>query len=127
MSAQRGYILGSALKWVVGIVAAAAFLWYAAWEAWPLITGPSLTLTEASVHEESRTATIAGIARNVTAITLNDRPIFTDDDGNFKEELVLENGYTILTLRAQDRYGRSVLLALPLVYTSAYRSPEQTP
>ena len=39
-------------------------------------------------------------------ITLNGRQIFTDKNGNFKEALVLENGYTVATLRAEDRYGR---------------------
>ena len=125
MTTYRRYSLGSVLKWALGITAACALVWYAVWEAWPLITGPSLTLAEVTVRQDSRTATIVGSAQNVTAITLNDRPIFTNDDGDFKEELVLENGYTILTLRAQDRYGRTVMLARPLVYASAYRSSKQ--
>jgi hypothetical protein len=85
-----------------------------------LITGPQITITEAPqgpVNE--REVTIAGTAHNISRLWLNDRPIYTDAKGNFKEEIVLENGYTIATLRAEDRYGRSTEVSQPLVYVPA--------
>lgn len=113
--------LGVILKWLGICIIAGTLIFYAVYQARLLIAGPSLALDQAlAVTYTERVATITGTARNVSAITLNDRTIFTDDDGRFNERLVLENGYTIMTLRATDRYGRVVTLTQPLVYTPAY-------
>ena len=34
----------------------------------------------------------------------------------FSEAVVLENGYTVVTLRAEDRYGRSRIIEKSFVY-----------
>lgn len=121
MSALAHVTLGNVLKWFLFLVVGSALVWYALFQSRLLISGPSLTLhADTKVPHDTRVVTVAGAARNVTAITLNDRPIFTDDEGNFHEQLVLENGYTILTLRARDRYGRETILEQPFVYAPAY-------
>ncbi|MBI4086838.1 hypothetical protein HY416_02545 [Candidatus Kaiserbacteria bacterium] len=125
MSTYRSYTLGRLLKWLAGAAATAALGWYIVFQAWPLITGPALTLDPMPVAQSGRVTTVSGTARNVTTITLNDRPIFTDDEGHFQEALVLENGYTILTLRAKDRYGRKKTLEQALVYAPAYSSADE--
>lgn len=113
--------LGIVLRRLGMVLAAGALVAYALWEARFLIAGPTLTLAaEPPTAQISRTVTIAGAARNISEITLNGRPIFTDKDGNFSEQVVLESGYTILTLRARDRYGREKILERPFVYVPAY-------
>jgi hypothetical protein len=89
-----------------------------------LITGPQIVLSEppASPGNE-RLVEIKGKAFNIARIWLNDRPIFTDAQGNFKEAIVLENGYTIATLRAEDRYGRTTKVTEDLVYVPESRVP----
>jgi hypothetical protein len=85
-----------------------------------LIMGPQITLTEApTVPQSERQIHLKGVAHNIARLWLNDRPIYTDAKGNFEEALVLENGYTIATLRAEDRYGRSTTLSRELVYVPA--------
>ncbi len=85
-----------------------------------LLTGPQITITEAPEGPQNvREVTIAGNAHNISHLWLNDRPIYTDAKGNFREEIVLENGYTIATLRAEDRYGRTTKVTYPLVYVPA--------
>jgi hypothetical protein len=85
-----------------------------------LITGPQITLTEAPAGPVSAPEVIiAGTAHNISHLWLNDRPIYTDAKGNFREKLVLENGYTVATLRAEDRYGRTTRVTQPLVYVPA--------
>ena len=51
---------------------------------------------------------IVGTAKNISFISLNDRPIFIDESGNFKEKLLLYSGYNIMSVKAEDRYKRKV-------------------
>lgn len=93
---------------------------YVFFQARFLIAGPQIALAEeAPIHNNERVITLSGSAFNITHLWLNDRPIFTDENGQFKEALVLENGYTIATLRAKDRYGRETRVERPYVYTPA--------
>jgi len=85
-----------------------------------LIMGPQITLTDApSGPHNERQIHMKGTAHNIARLWLNDRPIYTDAKGDFDEALVLENGYTIATLRAEDRYGRSTTLSREMVYVPA--------
>jgi len=94
---------------------------YVLFQARFLITGPQITLTNepSSAHQNERVITLEGNTHNITHLWLNDRPIFTDENGNFSEALILENGYTITTLRAKDRYGRETEVVRSFVYTPA--------
>lgn len=82
-----------------------------------LIIGPQIVLTESPdlLHNE-RQIFLTGTAYNISHLWLNDRPIYTNAHGDFKEALVLENGYTVATLRAEDRYGRETTVSRPFVY-----------
>lgn len=83
-----------------------------------LIAGPRLALEEElTVVQHDRQIVLEGIAENITAITLNGRKIQTSETGAFSEPVVLENGYTIVTLEATDRFGRTATLEHPFVYT----------
>jgi hypothetical protein len=89
-----------------------------------LITGPQIVITEEPTGpQNTRQISLAGTAYNISRLWLNDRPIYTDAHGNFKEALILENGYTIATLRAEDRYGRTTKVTRPLVYVPASMVP----
>lgn len=121
MSRYATYDFAWALWWLLRILCISALLWYAFVQARPFIEGPRLTLrTPVAEPVDDRLITLSGTARNVTALSLNNRPIFTDEQGRWHERLVLENGYTILTLRAEDHFGRNALLERALVYAPAY-------
>jgi hypothetical protein len=94
---------------------------YAVFQARFLIIGPEIHLSGEPANQllNERVITLEGNARNISRIWLNDRPIFTDTKGNFKEAIVLQNGYTIATLRAQDRYGRITSLHRSYIYRPA--------
>jgi hypothetical protein len=95
-------------------------LLYILWQARFLLLGPQVTLTtEPPRVSNERIITLTGEASNISKITLNGRQIFTDPSGHFSEALVLENGYTIATIAATDRYGRTTTLARPFMYTPA--------
>ncbi|MBY0309626.1 hypothetical protein K2Q16_00545 [Patescibacteria group bacterium] len=90
---------------------------YVVFQARFLILGPQITLdpTHPGRHNQP-VVTLVGNAQNITRLWLNDRLIYTDRDGHFKEALVLENGYTIATLTAEDRYGRKTSLEREFVF-----------
>ena len=100
---------------IIGLVCLCAYI---AFQARFLIAGPRITLDiEPKSVQNSPTVILSGTARNISSIRLNGRQIFTDENGYFKEALVLENGYTIATITAVDRYGRETSVVRPFVYT----------
>ncbi|MEZ4103748.1 MAG: hypothetical protein R3B60_00490 [Candidatus Paceibacterota bacterium] len=108
------------LKITAYIVVIAIFSVYVVFQARFIITGPQITInTELPTQNTSRVIELSGTTKNITHLWLNDRQIFTDEKGNFKENLVLENGHTITTLKAKDRYGRETELVRSFVYTPA--------
>lgn len=101
----------------LGLIAIAL---YTLFQARYLIMGPQIVLIEQPPFlNNERQIHFSGTAFNITHLWLNDRQIYTDADGNFTEALVLENGYTVATLRAEDRYGRITTVRQPLVYVPA--------
>ena len=93
---------------------------YVLFQARFMIAGPQIILQkEPSIHNNTRIVSLDGTAYNITHLWLNDRPIYTNENGNFTEALVLENGYTVATLRAKDRYGRETRVERSFVYTPA--------
>jgi hypothetical protein len=112
--------LRSALKLLGGVTLLGLAIIYILFQARFLITGPQIILkNEPSVEQNVRIITLEGTALNITHLWLNDRQIYTDEHGNFKEALVLENGYTSTTLKAKDRYGRETKVVRSYVYTPA--------
>lgn len=102
------------------VVVGFLFIAYTIFQARFILAGPQITLSSeiASVQTE-RVVTLEGDTANIVKLTLNGREIYTDKPGHFKEALVLENGYTIATLEAHDRYGRSRQVSKTFVYTPA--------
>jgi len=106
---------------VLGIVVlVCGLVWYAHYQARNLINGPSIALEDVGdgVHHE-RTVDIKGVAKNIVSLSLNGKSIFTDEKDVFEHTLMLENGYTIMTINAEDRYGRKTSLSRTFVYVPA--------
>jgi hypothetical protein len=93
------------------------FTSYTYFQARNLIHGPSIDLYgELGTVQSERAVTLKGNARNVVVLRLNGREIHTDEHGDFSEALVLENGYTIMSFEAEDRYGRNTTLTRTFIY-----------
>jgi hypothetical protein len=102
---------------VVGIILGLGAISVLVFQARYLIIGPQISLiTEPIGPQNERQVMLAGNARNISRLWLNDRQIFTDPDGDFTELIVLENGQSIQTLRATDRYGRTTTVERSVVY-----------
>ena len=50
-------------------------------------------------------AVVTGRARDVSKLELNGRPLYTDENGSFKEALILSPGLNIIEVRAEGRFG----------------------
>ena len=116
----KRFALADILRVLFGFFLVTVVVSYFVFQARFLLRGPSITLTsQPDVVQTEPMVKISGIAKNIVSLTLNDRPIYTDEIGNFEETLILENGYTIMTLRAKDRYGKERVMKQPFVYAQA--------
>ena len=59
---------------------------------------------------------VEGLAKRVSFITLNDRQIYVDEEGKINEDMLLQNGYNIISIKATDRFNRRVESRLELIY-----------
>jgi len=82
------------------------------------ITGPEIFITSPQNGEvtNKELVEIDGKAENVNFISINDRSIFLDGDGNFKEFLLLSSGYNIIVIKAQDKFKRNISKNLEIIY-----------
>ena len=79
---------------------------YSLFQAQKLISGPIIdiyTPTNGATYNQTLIQ-IEGRARNVAYLNLDDRPIFTDKDGYFKEKLLLSPGYNVIKIDARDKF-----------------------
>ena len=95
-----------------------AIVGYGLFQANKLISGPQISIASPSsgATVSDGAVDISGVAKNIAAISLDDRPIFIDESGNFKEKLMLYPGYNIITLKAQDKFGAVIEKKVDLIY-----------
>jgi hypothetical protein len=90
---------------------------YVQFQARNFLQGPSISLDEiGGTLQKEQAIPITGKAQNIVKLTLNGREIHTNGNGDFAQTLILEDGYTIMTLEAQDRFGRKTFLTREFVY-----------
>lgn len=91
---------------------------YAFYQARNIISGPIIKIQNPKNGEtlERSLVNIEGTAENISHISMNDRQIFTNEQGEFSEKLLLSYGYNIITIRVKDRFGRQTEEILELIY-----------
>lgn len=83
---------------------------YGLLEAWPLIAGPSLSISSPTNNASfpGGAVAITGHALRAADLTLDGSPLLHDQDGSFSSTLTFPRGGSILTFEARDRFGRTV-------------------
>ncbi len=112
---------------VIAIVCAILVL-YVVFQARNLILGPRIAFI-APLDGETLSGPVIevrGTATNVSFITLNDKQIFVNDNGEFKERLLPSPGLVILTLKAKDRFGREKIEQAQIVVLETKDKPLAT-
>lgn len=81
---------------------------YGLFEARRLIAGPEITILSPSDGTATSTGvvTVVGEAQNISFLTINDAPFYTDEAGKFVYRFSPPAGYTVITVAATDRFGR---------------------
>src|ERR1700691_2976362 len=94
---------------ILTIVVLIVLVSYGFKEAWPLISGPQLSITYPKNSEifHNGFITIMGSAVHTQSMSLDGGPLLIDQSGDFSETLVLPEGGAILTITATDRFGRT--------------------
>lgn len=105
-------------KTIIAFLVVTVILTYSGFKFKNLIYGPDIVLYSPSDGSSlnSELINIKGRADRITQIYLNGRKIFTDQEGNFEEPLLLSNGYNFFELKAKDKFGREIVKKLQLVY-----------
>ena len=83
------------------------YVWF---QARDLIGGPQVTLETPSdwTTVGHNFISLSGTARDISYLRLNGKQIYVDENHRFDESLLLPFGYTIMTIEAEDRFGRIV-------------------
>jgi hypothetical protein len=90
---------------------------YALYQARFIIIGPVVKVTSHTNGERvsEPLVILEGTARNISRISLNDRQIFTDENGVWSEKLIVSSGTSIMTIKAKDRFGREITKRIQLI------------
>lgn len=93
-------------------------LGYSLFEFRRIIQGPIIEISEPQdgASYNKNPIKIAGVAKNISHLKLNDWPIAINEKGEFEEKLLLSPGYNIMKLESQDRFGRKNIKYLELLY-----------
>ncbi|MDQ5955129.1 MAG: hypothetical protein QG621_132 [Patescibacteria group bacterium] len=96
------------MRRILIVLVALVALTYTGFEARRLILGPVIEVTSPTQGSATSTTLLAisGTAHNISFLTVNDKPAFTDVLGHFSVTLSPVSGYTIITVAAVDRFGR---------------------
>lgn len=107
-----------ALKVLITSLFVLALIGYTGYQAHKIIIGPKIDLTDSyeSAVTGSNKVNLKGKAANVAFISLNDNPIFIDENGSFSENLLLYPGYNIIKLYGKDKFGKSLTKFVEITY-----------
>jgi hypothetical protein len=96
-----------------------------------LLQGPEIVLANTNpdsqantiIHADTRDFSLQGNVQHSSLITINNRPILVDEQGNFNEKLLLSNGVSIIDIYARDRFGKEARKKVDVVYAENSPSP----
>ncbi|HVU80283.1 MAG TPA: hypothetical protein VHD37_02885 [Candidatus Paceibacterota bacterium] len=96
------------MRRAVLVLLALALIGYGLFEARRLLGGPFIEIDAPldGTATSSPIVTIMGRAENISFLTINDAPAYTDEAGRFSLRLTPPPGYAIFTVAATDRFGR---------------------
>jgi len=99
------------------ILAFAFIALYSLFQARAILLGPQISIVSPKDGEVvgSPLVTVEGWGRNIGWISMNDRQIFTDEEGHWSEKLIVSEGTSIITVVARDRFGRETRKNLHIV------------
>ncbi len=90
---------------------------YGIFNARNLIIGPTIEIfTPINEETEENVLIIKGRTKNITLLSVNEKPIFVDKQGLFEEKLLLSPGSNTIEIRVRDRFKKEVLKTIKVYY-----------
>lgn len=131
---KRFVLTGPLFAAVAGLLLIVVVFGYLVWEFSVLAGAPQLTVTNPPAD-----AAVTGTAIDVTGsttpgaeVSIDSSPILTDTDGNFSEQVALQNGVNAIRISSQSKLGkvttvvRNVLATLPKLDAAQATVPSAT-
>jgi hypothetical protein len=88
---------------------------YAMYKLYPIIAGPKIEITSTQKSDpnalganEGELLIVKGKVSRAKEIKIFDRKINVDSEGNFEEEIIIQDLFTKIVITAEDKYGRVV-------------------
>lgn len=105
------------LKMILGALFVLGLLSYTAYETRDIIRGPIISVTnpQTGYVATSSVVQLSGNAQNISYLSFNGKSIYVDIAGDFREKLLVPEGYTILELRATDRFNREAVRHIRII------------
>jgi hypothetical protein len=90
---------------------------YSLFQAQKLISGPIIDIytPQNGATYNQTLIEIDGRAQNISYINLDDRKIFIDKDGYFKEKVLLSQGLNVIKLDARDKFDATTEKKLEVI------------
>ena len=90
---------------------------YSLYQARALLAGPQISIENPQDGQmiENPLVIARGQSKNIAWISLNNRQIFTDEDGTWSEKLLVSPGISIMTVKVRDRFGRETEKSVQIV------------
>lgn len=91
---------------------------YSFYQARFLLQGPAVDIwnPENGSSTAREVVEIQGQAKNISYISLDGRQIFVNEEGVFKERVLLSEGKNSVTITAQDKFGRETHNTIDLFF-----------
>lgn len=119
---QRNYktMLRNATLWVFAFTVVS----YGVYRFYPYMRGVELSVNNIHTGDTvtTPTLTLSGTAPRAHTLEINNSPISIDKQGNFSEPILLPDGYNIVTVSAEDAFGKSSELVYHIVVKDAVKS-----
>lgn len=99
---------------------------YGIFNARNLIIGPVIEIFSPAkdMETEENTFTVKGRVKNMTFLSMNEKPIFVDTEGLFEEKLLLSPGSNIIEIEARDRFKNETQKIVKIYYKQSTTTKE---
>ena len=106
--------------WLLGGIVLLLIIGYALFVASPYLLGPSLTVITPAQNSAitNPTVIVSGTTRRVSYLSIDDQAVPLAEDGSFVVERAYPSGYTVLVVRARDRFGREKVDTVTFVHNT---------
>lgn len=101
---------GKNIKWWIGTISCVLFFVFIGifvYAKMNFIWRGVQIIAQVDKIEGSEVVTVKGNAKNAVHLTINEREIFIDKDGNFKEYVSPLPGHSVIAIFAKDKFGKT--------------------